>query len=334
MKKIVSFFGERSEVFTALNQKAQVYANACGFSYLWAPQQPFSASDVAALLRQADCGIIDIEPYGEEIFQAIGPRPKLLVRFGVGYDKVDLPAASRHGIAIARTTGANTLGVAELALGMILATRRRLHPFYRQVMQGQWEKTVVQETVGGTVGIVGFGAVGQALASLLQSFDCTILAYDPKAEPSVAGRYGAKLVPLDQLLRTSDAISLHVPYSEQTHHLINAQALRKMKPGAVVVNTSRGNVVDEDALCDALEQRIIAGAALDVYAHEPLAVTSRLLKQDNILLTPHIASQTEESLWRIYKMAIDIAADFFAGKPCPHILNPEFQQFCSSASTA
>ena len=324
MKKIVSFFGERSDVFEELNRRAKEYAASRGFSYLWAPQQPFDTEKVAELLRQADCGIIDVDPYGEEMFQRIGPRPKLLVRFGVGYDKVDLAAATRHGIAVARTTGANTQGVAELALAMILASRRRLRPFYWQVARGEWKKTVVHETVGSTVGIVGFGAVGKTLASLLKGFGCTVLAYDPQMKPDQASHLGVKLVSLDELLVKSDAISLHVPYNKQTHHLINANALRQMKPSAVVVNTSRGNVIDEDALCDALEQQIIAGAALDVYGQEPLSIHSRLLEQENVLLIPHIASQTEESLWRIYQMAIDIAADFFTGKPCPHLLTPVF----------
>lgn len=324
MKKIVSFFGERSDVFEELNRRAKEYAASRGFYYLWAPQQPFDTEKVAELLRQADCGIIDVDPYGEEMFQRIGPRPKLLVRFGVGYDKVDLAAATRHGIAVARTTGANTQGVAELALTMILASRRRLRPFYWQVARGEWKKTVVHETVGSTVGIVGFGAVGKTLASLLKGFGCTVLAYDPQMKPDQASHLGVKLVSLDELLVKSDAISLHVPYNKQTHHLINANALRQMKPSAVVVNTSRGNVIDEDALCDALEQQIIAGAALDVYGQEPLSIHSRLLEQENVLLTPHIASQTEESLWRIYQMAIDIAADFFTGKPCPHLLTPVF----------
>lgn len=324
MKKIVSFFGERSDVFEELNRRAKEYAASRGFSYLWAPQQPFDTEKVAELLRQADCGIIDVDPYGEEMFQRIGPRPKLLVRFGVGYDKVDLAAATRHGIAVARTTGANTQGVAELALAMILASRRRLRPFYWQVARGEWKKTVVHETVGSTVGIVGFGAVGKTLASLLKGFGCTVLAYDPQMKPDQASHLGVRLVSLDELLVKSDAISLHVPYNKQTHHLINANALRQMKPSAVVVNTSRGNVIDEDALCDALEQQIIAGAALDVYGQEPLSIHSRLLEQENVLLTPHIASQTEESLWRIYQMAIDIAADFFTGKPCPHLLTPVF----------
>ena len=324
MKKIVSFFGERSDVFEELNRRAKEYAASRGFSYLWAPQQPFDTEKVAELLRQADCGIIDVDPYGEEMFQRIGPRPKLLVRFGVGYDKVDLAAATRHGIAVARTTGANTQGVAELALAMILASRRRLRPFYWQVARGEWKKTVVHETVGSTVGIVGFGAVGKTLASLFKGFGCTVLAYDPQMKADQASHLGVKLVSLDELLVKSDAISLHVPYNKQTHHLINANALRQMKPSAVVVNTSRGNVIDEDALCDALEQQIIAGAALDVYGQEPLSIHSRLLEQENVLLTPHIASQTEESLWRIYQMAIDIAADFFTGKPCPHLLTPVF----------
>ena len=179
MIRVVSFFGDKSEIFGGLNTKATEYAASHGIDYAWFPQVPYIRQDVIDCLRQADAGIIDVEPYNEEIFKEIYNRTRLLVRFGVGYDKVDLAAASRYGIAVARTTGANTLGVAEMALTLILAARRKLKINQKCVDSGNWAKNVANETVQSTVGIVGFGNIGQALAELLKGFNCRLIAYDP-----------------------------------------------------------------------------------------------------------------------------------------------------------
>ena len=131
---------------------------------------------------------------------------------------------------------------------------------------------------------------------------------------------------LDELFRESDCISIHVPYTEETHHMVNKERLEMMKPTAVIVNTARGNIIDEDALYEVLKAGRIAGAGIDVFAQEPLPTSSPLLTLDNAVLTPHVSSQTVESLWNIYKMAIDISADFFAGKDSRHILNPDYKE--------
>ena len=137
---------------------------------------------------------------------------------------------------------------------------------------------------------------------------------------------GVELAGLEEVLRQSDAVSIHVPYTEETHHMINKETLAVMKPAAVIVNTARGNIIDEEALYEALKSGRIAGAGVDVFAKEPLPVDSPLLTLENAVLTPHVSSQTVESLWNIYKMAIDISADFFAGKGSPHILNPDYAE--------
>jgi phosphoglycerate dehydrogenase-like enzyme len=323
MKKIVSFFGEHSVSFDLLNTRAREYAAEHDLDYCWAPQVPFNRENVIRHLRNADAGIIDVEPYGEDIFREISGVTGIVVRFGAGYDKVDLGAASRYGIAVARTTGANTMGVAEMALMLILASRRELKANMERVCSGKWEKSVVNETVGSRIGILGFGAIGRALAGLLQGFGCELLAHDPYPDREAAKTLGVRLVDADELFKTSDVISIHVPYSPETHHFVNAERLSKMKPASVIVNTARGGIIDEDALYDVLSKEKIRGAALDVFSCEPLSPVSPLLKLNNIIMTPHVSSQTMESLWRIYKMAIDIACDFFAGKGSPHILNQD-----------
>ena len=277
-------------------------------------------------LNQSDAGLIDVEPYNEEIFSRMDPRCRLLIRFGVGFDAVDLPAATQHGIAITRTTGANCTGVAEMALTHILAARRQLFINRRVMESGVWEKNIGRELRLKKVGILGFGAVGMALAQLLQGFECEILAYDTYHNEEAAKRLGVRFAELDEIFSTCDAISVHLPYLPQTHHLVDANRLAQMKKDAVISCTARGNIVDEDALYDALSSGQILGAGLDVFAKEPLQADSRLLTLPNLILTPHVASQTYESLWNIYKKAIDICADFYDGKELGRgdLLNPEY----------
>lgn len=323
LKRIVSLFGDESEVFIGLNDKAKAYAASRGLEYAWVPMVPYTVQKAIAALRGADAGVIDVEPYGDEIFKEIASRNRLLVRFGVGFDKVDLAAATRHGISISRTTGANTLGVAEMAVTLILSARRMLGTNRLCIDSGKWVKNVAHETIGATVGIVGFGAIGQAVAGLLSGFGCRLIAYDPFPNQAVAEAKGVELVGLERLFKESDAISLHLPYSKETHMLVGDRLLSTMKLEAVIVNTARGNIIDEAALFRALSERRIAGAGLDVFGQEPLPTSSPLIGLDNIILAPHVSSQTHESLWRIYEMAIDIAADAFEGKPVRNLLNPD-----------
>lgn len=326
MKKLVSFFGERTELFAELNQRTKEYAREKGINYEWIPQEPYRVDEVVEALNGADAGLIDVEPYGAPVFDRLNGRCGLLIRFGVGFDQVDLKAASEHGIAVTRTTGANKTAVAEMALTQILAVRRQIMRNRKTVESGIWTKNIGNELIGGRVGILGFGSVGRTLAKLLGGFGCEILAYDTHQDEETAKEFGIRWADMEEIFETCDAISVHLPYCESTHHCINAGLLGKMKKTAVIVCTARGNIVDEDALYDALKEGRIAGAGLDVYAQEPLPKESRLTELDNIILTPHVASQTCESLWYIYKKAVDIMADFFAGKPLGRgdLLNPDY----------
>lgn len=325
MKKVVSFFGEQTPVFEQLNSDAKAYAKTRGLEYKWALQDPFNRESVINELKHADAGIIDIEPYGEKTFQQICSSCKILTRFGVGYDKVDLKAASQYNIAVARTTGANTNGVAEMAVMLILSVMRQLKKNMAYVSAGNWKKEVVHELGGSTVGILGFGAIGRRVTVLLQGFGCHVIAYDPFPNRKAAEDMNVELVTLEELFRNADAVTVHVPYTKETHHLVDAKLLGLMKPTAVLVNTARGNIVDETDLYNALSEKTIAGAGFDVFAEEPLPLNSPLLTLDNMILTPHVSSQTQESLWRIYKMAIDITADFFEGKEPKDILNSDYK---------
>ena len=328
MVKFVSFFGERSPIFEELNQKTKEYAATKGIDFVWVPQTPYDVDDVIARLNDADAGMIDVEPYDEKIFGRMNDRCKLLVRFGVGFDKVDLSAASAHGLAVARTTGGNKTGVAEMALMMMLAAGRQVMLNRKTVASGVWEKNIGHELIGKKVGILGFGNIGVTLARLLQGFDCEIVAYDVYHNEEAAKEYNVRFTDLDEIFTTCDAISIHLPYNKETDHLIGADVFDRMKKDAVLVCTARGNIVDEDALYEALASHRIGGAGLDVYATEPLPADSKLIGLDNIILTPHVSSQTWESIWTTYKKGVDIVADFFAGKPLDRsdLLNPDYAQ--------
>ena len=327
--KLVSFFGERSDLFAELNEKTAAYAKQKGIAFEWAPQTPYSVDDVVKHLNEADAGLIDVEPYGEDIFSRLNGRCRLLIRFGVGFDKVDLPAATKHGLCVTRTTGANKTGVAEMALMQILAARRQLMQNRKTIASGVWVKNVGNELIGARVGILGFGNIGAELTKLLAGFGCEVLAYDTYHDEARAKELHVRFADLDEIFTTCDAISVHLPYNTQTHHIIDAAMLAKMKKTAVIVCTARGNIIDEDALYDALSEHRIAGAGLDVYAKEPLPVDSKLIGLDNIILTPHVSSQTCESLWYTYQKAVDIMADFFAGKELGRgdLLNPDYRNF-------
>lgn len=328
MHRFVSFFGERSPMFEELNQKAEAYAKTKGIEYIWEPQSPYDVEAVIRSLNGADAGLIDVEPYDDRIFDRLNGRCRLLVRFGVGYDKVDLEAASAHGLCVARTTGANKTGVAEMALMMLLAAGRQAMVNRKTVNSGVWVKNIGRELIGKKVGILGFGNIGITLAKLLSGFDCEVVAYDICRNEAAAKALNVRFTDLEEIFTTCDAISVHLPYNEQTDHLINAQTFAKMKSNAIIVCTARGKIIDEDDLYEALKNHTIAGAGLDVYATEPLPVDSRLTELDNIILTPHVSSQTYESIWNTYKKAVDIAADFFAGKTLEpaDLLNPDYEQ--------
>ena len=327
MKKLVSLYGAHSPLYDQMNERAKTYAAGRGLDYVWVPQTPFSPDSAVEALRGADAGIIDVDRYDGAIFSQIKDSVKLLVRYGVGFEAVNLPDASANGIAIARTTGANAEAVAEMAMAMILGAKRQLMRNRYVANSGVWgAKDVGGEMKGKKLGLLGFGMISRLLAGLFSGFQVEVLAYDPFLSKESMAAAGARKVDLDELFRESDAISIHIPYTEESYHLVNAERLAMMKETAVLVCAARGNIVDEDALYEALKARRILGAGLDVFAREPLPADSPLTRLDNVILTPHVAAQTEEALWAMYQKAVDIAADFLDGRDIGRdLLNPEYK---------
>ena len=245
-----------------------------------------------ALIADAFAVIAGTESYDDDMLAA-APNLKLVVRFGVGTDNFDLEAMKRRGIAVGVISNNNS--VAEFAVALILGIMKNLRLFDDAVRQGKWSRFTMRELKSKTVGILGFGRIGRRLAQLLQGFDVELVAYDPYMNEAEAQRLNVKSVSLDELLACSDVVSLHIPATPQTHHLINRETIAKMKDGAYLVNTSRGVLIDESALKEALESGKLAGAALDVYEREPITKDLPLNSVDNILLAPHVAALSVET---------------------------------------
>jgi glyoxylate reductase len=247
---------------------------------------------------------------------------------GVGYDNIDVPAATRNGIFVTNTPDVLTDTTADFAWTLLMATARRLVEGHRFVHSGQWNKWRIDMLVGqdvhhSTLGIFGMGRIGQAVARRAAGFSMRVLYHDTRrAAGEVEQALGLEFVDRQTLLGESDFVSLHVPLLAETRGLIGAAELRLMKPSAILVNTSRGPVVDEAALVEALENKVIAGAGLDVFEREP-QVHPGLLGMDNVVVAPHIASASVDTRRKMSMMAAVNAAAAVTGRRPPNLLNPE-----------
>jgi D-3-phosphoglycerate dehydrogenase / 2-oxoglutarate reductase len=239
------------------------------------------------------------------------PLLRVIARAGAGVDNIDVPAATRRGIAVMNAPGANTVSAAEHAIALLLSLLRRIPWAVEAMRRGEWDRKRFEgsELRGKIIGIVGMGRIGGHVAHLARAFGAQILGHDPYLSPERAAELGVKLVSLEELLRDADIVTLHMAHTDQTHRLINAERIELMKRGAVLVNTARGELVDEAALAAALQAKRIAGAAIDVFAVEPLPADSPLRKLDHVILTPHLAASTTEAQDRVSTETCDAVRD-------------------------
>lgn len=268
------------------------------------------------------------DPIDREVLTA-NPQLRGVAQMAVGYDNIDVSAARELGIPVGVTPGAVTEATADLAFALLLAVARRIPEAHRYAVGGRfraWGPNLLLGVGVGpcpdgarkTLGIVGFGRIGQAVARRAAGFGMRILAWSRTRE-AVADFDGVTWAELDELLAASDFVTLHLPLSAATRHLIDAAALARMKPGAFLINTARGPVVDEAALVDALRAGTIAGAALDVFENEP-AIHPGLPELDQVVLLPHLGSATRETRDRMAVMAATNAVCFVRGEPAPHVV--------------
>jgi D-3-phosphoglycerate dehydrogenase len=252
------------------------------------------------------------------------PRCGAIIRSGSGTDNVPVAEATALGILVANTPQATADPVSDHALALLFAVGRQVVVNDRAMRAGDWVTANYMphwRLQGRTVGLLGFGNIPRALARKLRGFEVTLLAHDPWIDPAQMAAHGARPASLDDLLRQSDVVSIHTPLTPETRHSFGARELALMKPTAILVNTSRGPVVDEPALIQALAQRRIAGAGLDVFDQEPLPADSPLLQLDNVVLTPHVGGNSDESIEQFWRLSVQAALDLAAGRWPASVVN-------------
>jgi len=293
----------------------------------WSEDSPMPRDRLLAAVETAD-GILShpASRFDRELL-ARAPRLKVISNVAVGYDNVDVAACTERGIAVCNTPGVLTDATADLTLALMLAVSRRVVQGDQFTRSGQWQYwtpllLLGQDLTESTVGIVGLGRIGTEVARRVAAFRARILYHNRNRHPDLEAEFGAQYVSLEELLERSDFVSLHVPATPETHHLIGAAELARMKPSAYLINAARGTVVDQAGLADALRAHRIAGAGLDVYAPEPIPETDPLLQLDNVVLMPHVGSATIRTRERMAELAARNLLAVLAGQSPPACVNP------------
>jgi len=295
---------------------------------VWAHDRPPTPNELKENCRGKDALVCLLTERVDASLLEAAPSLRIVANVAVGFDNLDVPAATEKGVVVSNTPGVLDDTTADLAFSLLMATARRLAEGDRLMRSGTWGGWGIMQLLGQDVhharlGLVGFGRIGRGVAHRARGFDMTVCYHDAVRAPEAVEReLGVTYCGLDQLLRDSDFISLHVPLLPTTRHLIDAAALGTMKKTAIIVNTSRGPVMDEAALVEALRSGTIAGAGLDVYENEP-AMAPGLDKLPNVVLLPHIGSASVATRSKMAEIAARNVLAFFAGEQPPTVLNPE-----------
>lgn len=269
-----------------------------GFEVIMNPKGAILTEDeLIKLIEDVDAIIIGVDPLTENVLKH-AKKLKVISKYGVGVDNIDLEYAKKNNIEVERAINANSNAVADYAFTLLASVARRAVEIHEACLVNDWSKRNALDIYGKTLGIVGYGAIGQGLAKRASGFDMDILIYDPFCESVELGRK----VELEELITQSDFISLHLPLNKETHHLIDEKALSKMKNNAIIINTSRGGIIDEKALYKSLKDKEIYGAGLDVFETEPPS-DSPLITLDNVVLGAHSAASTEGAVNTMGQMA-------------------------------
>lgn len=299
-----SLEGERS-VAAALNAHFRVFQ---------------ATTEEAAMdaVQGADVVLVNFAPMTAKVLDAM-PKGSVVIRYGIGYDNVDLEAANRRGISVCNVPDYGADTVADHTLSLILALVRKIVQFNAALGSGKWASppslAPIRASTDTTIGLIGLGRIGHGVIARLMPFGFPVLAFDPFINPSIAASKGVELVDLDSLFRRAHLISLHAPATPDTYKVVNTDNLKKMQRGSFVVNTARGTLVDQDAVLAALESGQLAGAALDVFDPEPLPVDHGLRRHPNAILTPHAAFYSEASLAALQRLAAEEVYRAGRGEP-------------------
>ncbi len=296
---------------------------AAGFEILHSDKQVQVFQPDCLIQELAGCSAVisGSEPYTAEVIAAC-PELRVIARTGVGYDAIDTAACDQAGIVVAVTPGVNHHAAAEQAIALLLGVARGFPAADRMVREGRWGFVAQPRVIGSTIGIVGLGRIGQAVATRAVGLGLKVIAFEPFPPEEFVAKWDIELTSLEDLLGRSDYVSLHCPYSKDSHHLMDVEKFAQMKPGSVFINTARGMLVDEAALVAALRSGHLRGAGLDVFEVEPLPLESELLQLPNVLLAPHLAGADNESRYDTLTMSADTIVQLADGQwPADRIVN-------------
>lgn len=267
------------------------------------------------------CGVVaGVDTWNEEVFK-IAPELKVISRFGVGVDNIDLDKAKEYGIKVTNAKGLNANAVAELAVGLILGIARNIPNLTNSLRNGNWDRFMGRDIAGKSIGLLGFGAIAQGVAKKLQGFDMRIYAYDKYPDLQKAKELNVTMTGMEDILKSCDIVSMHLPSFKETYHIMSKEQFDMMKDGAYFINTARGALVDEKALYEALKTGKLTAAATDVYEEEPAKPTNPLFELENIICTPHTAAETYETYTTVSLITARAIIDVINGKTPDNLLN-------------
>ena len=298
------------------NHPAMDLLRRSGYELIWNPtRKPLAGGELIAALRGCQGCLAGVDFFSRDVLTAC-PDLRVISRYGVGYDRVDLDAAREFHIAVSNTPGVNAEAVGELTMGLLLSVARRIPQLDRSTRDGQWTQYTGMELCGKTVAILGLGAIGRVVARCCAGFGMRVTAWSPHIDRDYCRNHNIAVRPWPAILEEADVVTLHMPLTAKTHHLIDAAAIGRMKPSAILLNAARGGIVDEDAAYAALVDGRLSGFGLDAFASEPPG-NSPLFDLPNVVVTPHVGSHTKEGT---DQMAFQAAGNLLAlleGRPCP-----------------
>lgn len=302
------------------NAQAKAMAEAFADEVVYNPQsRPLEATEIVELLDGVDGYLAGLDYITSDVINRAPASLKVISRYGAGVDRVDLEAAKARGITVTNTPGTNSIAVCELAFGLMLCLARAIPRLDGAVKKGEWPRSEGTELAGKTLGIVGFGAIGKNLALRASAFGMQVAAYDPYFDEAFAKEHGVLQKSLNEVIETADFLSLHVPLTKETQHILGAEAIARMKRGAFLINTARGGLVDEAAAANAIKAGHLGGIGLDAYEVEPVT-DSPLLGLDNVVMTPHTGAHTSEAIAGMGIMAVQNLIDVLQGKGSKHTI--------------
>lgn len=304
--------GKKSDALDAL----KAFSNDLVFS---PTGKPLTEDELIPLLKDCDGYVAGLDYVTEKALKECN-NLKVISRYGVGYDRVDLATAKEKGIIVTNTPGVNAVAVAELAFGLALSIARKISYLDKKTREGEWVRSTGMELGGKTMAIMGLGAIGKNVAKYAQGFGMNVMAYDPYINEAYAKENNIQVASFDDVVKNADVISLHLPLTPETKHLISKEVMAGMKKTAILINTSRGGIIDEDAAYELLKNGELGGLGLDAFEIEP-PTNSPLFELDNVVVTPHTGAHTKEATDNMADAAVKNLIDVLSGNNCPFIVN-------------